>query len=361
MQRYLPGKLVKETPKSLIREARDSLTNEKVNIVELKAATSAELRRCQEEVDIQRSLTSHYTCRLVDVDLTQEQACQWRVTLVREHCSANLGAEIKRRKGERRPWTQAELLSIARHLIEVLAELQLQRAHLTKITLKSLLVRSNGEVIVGSYRWAKYTANSSQIRASVQKLAFVLGEMAALKHDEVTGEAEFFLRSVDWTGYPEVSSLVTTMRTSQSHYDFVQLLDMFDSSGRLNPSKAVPVVPLFPSQPFPSQSLPVSTTCAVCNQPFAQPSFNPADLTTHYQYYTHYFDIVCSVTCLDTYIRYTNTSKKSEEICMMCQSKFDGQNGDWRRAETIEMKNFVCSKDCLSRAMTQIFSYPSAN
>jgi len=364
MQRYLPGKLVKETPKSLIREARDSLTKEKVNIVELRAATSAELRRCQEEVDIQRGLTNRYTCRLIDIDLAQEQAGLWRVTLVREHCIANLGAEIKRRKVERKSWTQAELLTIALHLIEVLAELQLKGAHLTKITLKSLLVRSNGDVILGSYRWAKYTSSSAQVRSSVEKLGFVLGEMAALKHDEVhAGESESFLRSIDWTRYPEVNTLVTTMRNSKSQCDFVQLQEMFDSSGHLIPSKAVPVVQPPPCQPrlFPSVTLPVFSTCAACNQQFVQPSFNPADLRTHYQHYSQYFDTVCSVVCLDTYIRYTNTSRKAEETCMMCQSKFDGQNGEWRRAETIEMKDYVCSKDCLSRAMTQIFSYPGAN
>jgi hypothetical protein len=365
MQRYLPGKLVKETPQSLIREARDSRTNAKVNIVELRATTSLELRRCQEEVDIQRCLSSSYTCRLIEVDMVQEQGGKWIIRLVREHCGANLGAEIKKRKAERRPWTQTELLQIAKHLIEVLAELQLKGAHLSKITLKSVLVRSNGDVILGSYRWAKVTSNASQVSSSVEKLGLVLGEMVALRHDEAIGsEVEQFMRAIDWTHYPDVSALVTAMRTPRSHCDFVKLLDMLDSSGRFISGREVPaarVPPHIPPNPFPSQYLPANLTCAACNKQFTHPSFNPAELRSTYQHYSHCLDKVCSVVCLDTYIRYTNTARKPAESCMMCQGTFDSGAGDWRRAETIEMKNFVCSRVCLSRAMTQILAYPGAN
>lgn len=321
---------------SLIREARDSHSNEKVNIVELRATSSTELRKYMEEIDMQRTLQSHYMCRLIAVDLGREVSGKWVVMEVREHCCSNLGAEIKKRKNERRPWTETQLVEIVRNIGELLAELQRKGVYLSKITLKSLLVRKNGEVILGSFRWKKNVSSSALIHSSVEKVAVILAEMMTLTHNDVEPDsAEQLLHTVDWTAYPSLRSLVITMRTPGC--DFEMLLRAVTTC-RSSPIEA-PRTPLPPLQ------------CLACNQPFTRVSFDPVSLRSSYSHYTQYLDKVCSIVCLDTYIKFTKTTRSPEESCMMCERKFHLEEDSWRSLESSEFRYWVCSKDCLNRAL----------
>lgn len=350
MQRFVVGKLLFDEHNVVMREARDSAAGDTVILVEIHATESITLRKAILETDLHRRLTHPYIARLLAVDLKQTATGSWVVQFAKEHCSHNLSREIRMRRGENRLWQESELLKIANNLISALAEIQQIGAVVHRIDSTGLLIRRNGDVVLGSFENAIYTDDRSAIAKCMEKLAVILTQMAVLNTEELSSrDGLALILRTDFTQYKRLYALINKMR-GDSQQDFVSLRDWKPQEEAKFTSESLPLekreveVP-----PVLHQTLPQSRKCLACTRDFLTPSFDPGRLREQYRKYPLYIQGVCSIRCLDTYIKYCETM---ELQCIMCRGRYRIE-GEWRKLGNEEMADRVCSEICLQRLFAE--------
>ena len=351
MHRYIPGKVVVDEGYVVMREARDSVTGQKVNMTVLLATNPDALRKAVIEADTQRSIRSSFVCRVMAVDLKQEER-GWAVWMVKEHCYRNLALEIRLRKESGKYWSEDALLTIGQSLISALAEIQELHAVIHRLDTRGLLVRKSGEVIIGSFEGLLADADTDAVMQSVARLGAILVQMAVLNGDEMAvHEGQTFLLKTDVSKLGRLSALVAKMRPGPAQLDFVQLRDGKQQTEVVFSSSSLPMesAPVQVEQAL-TQSLQQSKQCSACSRFFTTPSFDPARLRDQYRKYPLYLQSVCSIICLDTYIKYVATF--AQETCIMCNGGFRMEGGGWRDGENDEAKGRVCSKECFLKYKT---------
>lgn len=299
MRRYRPGRVLVDESRVVLQEAKDTQTGQKVTLLTFIAREAGELRKAMMEVDIQRRLAGHPVCQIYVVDLSLQPNNIWHVSVAKEHGIRNLGLEIRLRQENGNPWSDSELFQIGTSLNDTLTAAESFGVSGIRLHPRNILVRSHGEVILGSCEGAVPMSNESMLWSKA-KLAAILTQMAVLESRELSlREGEALMRT-KLPQYPQTSQLISSLASN-------------------------PV-------PFISASLPLPVNptrlCQACNQPFTTPNFQANQLRDDYRRYPQYLDKVCSITCLDNYIRYCNTMPMELRSCQACGQSFNAQPGD---------------------------------
>jgi hypothetical protein len=270
------------------------------------------------EVDTLRRLKGQAICEVYGVDLEVCPGNLWVISCVKEHCKRNLGLEIKLRAEKGKNWSDQELAQIGTKLRDALLAAERLGVAVTKLTLRNILVRERGEVILGTCEGA-VPSDSASMRVSQVKLATILAQMALLKSQELTQREGEMLLASNLPLYPQTAAIISSLTGDHS----------------------APAEVRFSSASLPAPAYIPAKRCKTCNRDFTSATFHPSQLRADYRRYPQYLDSVCSIVCLDNYIKYCETMQMGEMVCAACGGRYRAEAGQ---------RDEMCSQRCRMQA-----------
>ena len=276
MYRFQPGKVLTDESSIQLLEGRDGSNGQKVIIVRFNVSDAVGLRRAMLEVDMLRKLKGQSICDVYGVDMEVSPGNLWVISCVKEHCKRNLGLEIKLRADKGKNWSDQELAQIGTKLRDALLAAERLGVAITKLTLRNILVRERGEVVLGTCEGA-VPCDSASMRVSQVRLATLLAQMALLKSQELTQREGEMLLASNLALYPQTAAIISSLKGAHSAPAEVRFS-----------SASLPVAAYVPAK-----------RCKTCNRDFTSATFHPSQLRADYRRYPQYLDSVCSIVCLD--------------------------------------------------------------
>jgi len=317
MDRFQPGKVLTDESTIQLLEGKDMRSGHKVILVRIQASDAVSLRRAMLEIDTLRNLRGQSVCEVYGVDLEMQPGRGWVVHCAKEHCRRNLGLEIKMRCEHSESWSDLEVVQIGTKLRDALLAAQRLGVTFTKLTTRNVLVRDRKEVIFGTCEGAVQWDGAS-MQVALTKLAVLLTQMALLRSQELTQREGEELLAGNLPGYLQTNAFIRSLVCQNEPIDF-----------RFN-SPSLPII----NHP--------TKTCKTCNRDFTVANFHISQLRTEYRRYPQHLDSICSIACLDSYIKYCETMEVGEIVCVVCGRKFRAEMGER-----------MCSRRCQAQVREQ--------